>query len=290
MNRFDYHADTSDEATQYLKYRVKEFLRFGARLIHHHTFESGDVAVVVELNGENFLIIYVLSSNRGQGAYPVLYAEAQKELSSFSPRRVLTVWACNVDDYLNDKGISYLMLDPHRMSGDPEQQGKMAIFSEYTLIDLYWANKVAKRTGVPYMLHVDEGLGVLEEIGASERAMRIYALHGLLQEVYRDKTYDFPGLSHVSPDVLIGAMEYRAVANAHLSSHDPCTPKLSEDPDVNEALIADKVQNRKDFELYHRDTHDRSDALDAYFRRWLKALGITETRYAELAAIISNGD
>jgi hypothetical protein len=48
-------------------------------------------------------------------------------------------------------------------------------------------------------------------------------------------------------------------------------------------LIADKVQNRKDFERYHRDTHPRARDLDHYFRNWLIALRVTETRYHELA-------
>jgi len=47
-------------------------------------------------------------------------------------------------------------------------------------------------------------------------------------------------------------------------------------------LVADKVQNRKDFLAYHKGTHARSDELDYYFKLWLRRLDISEERYQEL--------
>jgi hypothetical protein len=46
-------------------------------------------------------------------------------------------------------------------------------------------------------------------------------------------------------------------------------------------LIADKIQNRKDFELYHLGKHERSSELDSYFKNWLERLDITEEFYQE---------
>jgi hypothetical protein len=46
-------------------------------------------------------------------------------------------------------------------------------------------------------------------------------------------------------------------------------------------LIADKIQNRKDFELYHKDIHERSDELKQYFFNWLWRLGVWEGNYQE---------
>jgi hypothetical protein len=85
-------------------------------------------------------------------------------------------------------------------------------------------------------------------------------------------------------------MEYRRVANNYLSKrmiNSIDEIELSPLKDVNDMLIADKVQNRKDFELYHLDTHERSDVLDQYFKNWLIRLGITEERYQELVKLIS---
>ena len=44
-------------------------------------------------------------------------------------------------------------------------------------------------------------------------------------------------------------------------------------------LIADKVQNRKDFLKYHYGTHKKSVELDIYFKNWLRALNVTEADY-----------
>jgi hypothetical protein len=49
-------------------------------------------------------------------------------------------------------------------------------------------------------------------------------------------------------------------------------------------LIADKGQNRKDFELHHARTHPRAAELRSYFANWLGRLTISETRYQELVA------
>lgn len=64
-----------------------------------------------------------------------------------------------------------------------------------------------------------------------------------------------------------------------------CSPDdipLSGMPEVDQMLVADKVQNRKDFLVHHRGCHPRSDALDRYFRLWLLRLGVTEQQFAEL--------
>ncbi|MGK0389502.1 MAG: hypothetical protein ACI94Y_002242 [Maribacter sp.] len=44
--------------------------------------------------------------------------------------------------------------------------------------------------------------------------------------------------------------------------------------EVKQMLIADKVQNYKDFMLYHYKLHTRSDELYEYFQNWSKLLGI----------------
>ena len=54
--------------------------------------------------------------------------------------------------------------------------------------------------------------------------------------------------------------------------------------EVNTMLIADKIQNRKDFELYHEKTHERSIELKEYFSNWLERLGVTEDVYQDMKA------
>lgn len=159
----------------------------------------------------------------------------------------------------------------------------------YALIADYYGEKIAQRSGVPLINHIHEGLIILSAIGASSNAMQAYCLHPILQsdEALADNLhYNFAGINHTT---LLLTMEYRSVANEYLSKRTIQglnEIRLSPLKDVNDMLIADKVQNRKDFDLYHKGTHERSEALSAYFQNWLARLGISEARYQELIALI----
>jgi hypothetical protein len=152
--------------------------------------------------------------------------------------------------------------------------------------------RTTRRSRVPLMNHIDEGLAILGHLGVSDVAMRAFCLHPLLQE---DAAL-VANLSRVTalsaPAVLALALEYRRVANATLSTRPlraATEIQLSPLGEVNQMLIADKVQNRKDFLRYHRGRHGRSEELDRYFRLWLERLGVSEARFAELAAIGIDG-
>jgi hypothetical protein len=85
------------------------------------------------------------------------------------------------------------------------------------------------------------------------------------------------------------ALEYRHIANATLSQRSITSSTeipLSPLAEVNEMLVADKVQNRYDFVLHHAATHPRASELARYFTLWLERLSIDEARYAELVAIM----
>lgn len=48
--------------------------------------------------------------------------------------------------------------------------------------------------------------------------------------------------------------------------------------------ITDAVQNRKDLEIYHLETHENRQVLDQYFKNWLRRPDISDDRYQELVA------
>lgn len=159
---------------------------------------------------------------------------------------------------------------------------------EHDLIARVYEGQHAERTGVPYINHIDEGLAVLDLIGASPLAHRAYCVHPLVQGD-ADLVKHREVLRQVDGEVVALAMEYRWVANACLSHHSVTTAaeiRLSVLPEVNAMLIADKVQNRKDFEAYHKGSHARSDALDLYFKLWLERLGVSETTYCQYVAAL----
>lgn len=161
------------------------------------------------------------------------------------------------------------------------------------------------------MNHIDEGLIILLRIKASQAAQDAFCLHPLFQndedlarEHWRIEAFHDV---HDKRSVFL-CMEYRNIANQFLSgkvdmqlvsseydteegrrdisNYDILTQiediPLSPLKGVNDMLIADKVQNRKDFLRYHRDTHANAARLDVYFQLWMIRLGIDDAEYARL--------
>jgi hypothetical protein len=154
---------------------------------------------------------------------------------------------------------------------------------EYKLISKHYSDRVALRSGVPLINHINEGLVVLSAIKAVESTKRAFCLHPLFQ-ADEDLQENYYMASFVEPHVLLLTMEYRNIANAYLSDKIDTDWPLQLSPllEVNEMLIADKVQNRKDFITYHYGTHERSDELARYFNKWLNALDINADTYVRL--------
>jgi hypothetical protein len=159
---------------------------------------------------------------------------------------------------------------------------------EYRRIAEHYGTRTARRSGVPLIRHIDQGLAILRAIEAPEIAMRAFCLHPLLQsdDDLRANVSRIDELTS-QPRVAALAIEYRHVANAALSTRvlaSAAEIALSPVAEVNQMLIADKVQNRSDFLHYHAATHPRSRELARYFALWLERLGIDDRRYAELVA------
>lgn len=154
---------------------------------------------------------------------------------------------------------------------------------EYQLIQKHYGDRVAERSGVPLMNHIDEGLAILTEMKATEAVKAAFCLHPLLQsdEAYKEN------LSWICEDHRVGniplllAVEYRTKANSYLCK--PSTDYWHMDAikkkvgvltlELRQMLIADKRQNYKDFMTYHSETHARSWQLLRYFTNWFRLLG-----------------
>ena len=155
--------------------------------------------------------------------------------------------------------------------------------TEYQMIVAHYGERRAERSQVLLINHINEGLMILDRIGASEYAKRAYCLHPLLQADPDLARYHMMVAKDCDPVAVLLAMEYRNTANAYLSTKVGNTDqlKLSPLPEVNDMLRADKIQNRKDFLAYHFGTHPRSQDLDQYFREWLQALDVSEQQYLD---------
>lgn len=154
---------------------------------------------------------------------------------------------------------------------------------EYQLISEHYGDRCAERSGVRLMQHIDEGLEILDELGAADYVKAAFCLHPLLQspEAYKENIFWLAGDTMIGVSAFNTALEYRRKANAYLCT--PATDGWEVFPDVHEAvgvllqdmrqmLLADKRQNQKDFLLYHQGTHPRSEQLTRYFENWLEYL------------------
>lgn len=160
---------------------------------------------------------------------------------------------------------------------------------EFQIIKEFYGDKTAKRSGVPLINHIEEGLVILTYLNASEIAKKAYCLHPIFQsDEALLENYEIK-LGKIENKVLICTLEYRTVANEYLSKriiNSLDEIRLSPLEDVNNMLIADKIQNKKDFDVYHKGKHERSDELTIYFNNWLERLGVTEKIYKEVLNLI----
>jgi hypothetical protein len=125
----------------------------------------------------------------------------------------------------------------------------------------------------------------MDLFGATVQAKLAYCLHPLVQN-FTDLEANLAKICReelLNPRALILAMEYRNKANRYL-----CTPNTDDIgvsiarlmvgdllPEVRHMLIADKVQNNKDFMLHHYGKHERSEELKNYFEQWFEILGVS---------------
>lgn len=256
--RFNYDATTVIDAAEYMLARAKQLLRLEYKLQNMQAFEWGVTAYFTK-NEETFQSIYVLEQYREKGIY-----------KNSITTKILTSKECGIEKYLQNNNIPYVC-------------ESLTPFAEYQIISNFYKNKRAKRSGVFLMNHIDEGLYILEKIKASEIAKKAYCLHPILQsDDALLENYNL--LNNLNAQVLISCMEYRSVANGYLSKREIESIediRLSPLKDVNDMLIADKIQNKKDFELYHKKTHDRTNELDIYFNNWLQRLNVSRNFYLE---------
>jgi len=262
--RFNFDANTEEEAIKYLKARAKQLLRFGFKLNDIIIPERGVIDAYFEKDGKLYQSIYILNDYRGEGLY-----------KKYIINDILTSDDCGISGYLTKNNIEFISVDLYE-------------FEEYKIISDFYGSKIAKRSGVELMNHIDEGLAILEHIGASNIAKRAYCLHPIIQS--DDDLFDNRHLlKAVDSEVIIATVEYRSVANEYLSTRDIKSIdeiRLSPLNDVCDMLIADKIQNRKDFELYHLGKHIKSDRLDKYFKNWLERLNVQEFDYHRITELI----
>lgn len=151
---------------------------------------------------------------------------------------------------------------------------------EYKLIQEYYGCRTANRSNVPLINHIHEGDYILWSLGNSISSRKAFCLHPLIQndEDMKANLSIFEN-TEVDQYAVYLALEYRNIANQYLSHRKISSIdeiKLSPVEEVNWMLLADKVQNYKDFIIYHKENHPRSDELTEYFENWLARMKVRD--------------
>lgn len=248
QSSIDYNAETIQDAQSYLKYRYKQLLKFGVTVTKE---VIDDKSITIYFNN-GYGAIYILKPFRGQGLFPVKL----KELD----RPILTIEECEMTGYLNHLGCPYLELKHSEA---------------YKLIQKHYGDIRAKRSGIPYIYHIDEGGYILNKVGANNITKDAFYVHPLHQ-LSEDHLYDF---SNIPSQVQVLSVHYRYVANSYLSRMKRDSFIGFPNHEVWQMLVADKVQNYKDFMQHHYGKHERSDELHRYFQSWFELLEIDINKY-----------
>lgn len=265
-------ARTLQEALYYYKNRAIQLLKFGWSW--DGAWKEYDWGVQVELRspeGESFYSVYVLEP--GQGHLTKWFEDnPDKSFVTSSDCKEMVQW-------LNAKNYPHRVIDTWYSD-------------EYRAIERFYGERKARRSGLHMMNHIEEGIFILQSIGASQDAINAFCLHPILQADEDLVKVDKQEWNSWGARAIALAMEYRHTANAHLPKNGvDILPKLSVLDEVNQMLIADKIQNCKDFQLHMEGRPDvpNSERLSKYFfHEWFKALGVRQVDYVKFLTQISD--
>lgn len=258
---------------EYYEVKSKELLKFGYRLSNLDISSFNDAVVATFIKEDKkYHSIYVLEDYIGQDVYIKVYSKISQRLNIVPI--IITAKQCEIESFLSHKMIPFVSVDT------------TLGFVEYDIINKYYKDDKSKRSDVRLMNHIDEGLTILNQLDTTDEAKRAYCLHPIIQTEENLEGFDFTGVSEY---VMALSLEYKRVANSYLSNRKIThinEIELSDKFEVNDMLLADKVQNYKDFLLYHNDTHPRSGELEKYFRNWFKKLSLYNGHWLELRDLI----
>jgi len=286
MKRLNPNADLyNDDIFQYFKTRALQAKPYGYKLEGVITMDCIDLENNINFkyivarftkNNNNYASFYMPADNRGKGNSDA-YAKEIKLILQSIDGQVITFNDCKFAGWLQKNNIPYVLLENTYIDT-----------AEYLIMSKVYGDEKASRSGLYLMNHIDEGADIMIQRNASEDAIKAFIAHPMLQddEHFMDKKELLLNnvMAHCSKYTLLLCMEYRKVANAYLCKPETdnwtqeqikfhCPILLS---DVREMLVADKVQNYKDFLQYHALTHPRRNELFAYFNNWITYLNCAD--------------
>lgn len=275
MRRLEHNAESFEDMLQYILTRSRQLLSRGYHLEHIEASSEpyNHVTGVLSKDGRLFKTAYLAVNARGAGNYKHWHQSTNPDIP------VITVKDCNIAGYLGFQKIDY-----HLEYGPFDS-------TPYAMIQKYYGSRRPARAPVWLMNHIDEGLAILSEYGAAPEAFDVFCLHPLVQND-NDLRANAYLLNQFSLENWAGAFEYRSVANEYLASRDISSIaeiRLSPLEYVNQALVADKIQNYKDFMLHHAN-HPNRERLFNYFHNWFDALHLSAKFIVDMLSMLYDND
>lgn len=261
--RFNFMAKNLIEVLEYYHHRAIQLLSQGWSWDGQYVDYGWGIQVQLKKGDLVYDSIFILK--RGQGNLSRWFKER--------PRNFVTMVGCHaMYNWLCAKNMPHTLATPY----DSEA---------YHQVSVFYGERRAVRSQVPYMNHIDEGLYVLKKLGVRKQVWDAYCLHPIFQaDLDLARHWNHPTYRVSDSLVAILTLEYRNIANAYLPKRhirNLNEIQLSPISEVNQMLIADKIQNRKDFERYHLGRVINSDDLVQYFKNWFTKLEISEDFYQE---------
>jgi len=300
VERFDYNAPTVPLAANYFRNRAFQLLADGFQWsgevtpLHWESNEWGAETTYLR-DGDEYYSTYVLANARGDGHMKRYLPKMASMGAGF-----VTTGPCKVYELLS------------RYVKNVQLVGEHLEWPAYRAVERFYESRQAERSGLFLMNHVDEGVAILRQYGLNnvedKEVLSAFMLHPLVQrdedlafnwERLRPRPrYQHDGgyVYHETPqdlEALMLALEYRNIANQFLSpmEHHPGYENHEKialsHPSVSFMLLADKVQNYKDFLAHHKESHHRARFLDRYFKQWFRRLDLSLDDYHALAARIT---
>lgn len=154
----------------------------------------------------------------------------------------------------------------------------------------------ARRSNIPLMNHIYEGVAILDHLNATDETKKAFIIHPVFQGDgnIQDSLHNHWG-TDFDWQVILLAVEYRKAANSYLPNEvgyfkeelvrrvkEPVIPV----DHVRNMLIADKVQNYKDFLKYQNPIScNNHQQLCFYFNDWMEILGINNHFRQQLSQV-----
>ncbi len=256
MKRFEHNANTFKEVQNYYQSRARQLILDGYFWNKQLVEIEGGYSTSFIKDNKSYSSFYILKDYRGKKL-------AKEAIKCSEP--IVTVEDCNIIDFLKNHNKEHVV------------EGKFNETLEYKAIESFYGDTKAQRNQCYLMNHIDEGLYIIKKFGGSIDAMKAFCVHPIVQNS-NDLSNNWESFyNNFNSKIVLLAMEYRNIANAYLSHRsidNISNIDVSPIKDVNDMLIGDKVQNYKDFLLYHSLNHIRKNELDEYFNNWLKRLDI----------------